>query len=306
MDASLQSREYYTNQQKMLPVNFNSQAYTSFNGNHGAYAPLPNIPFNGSQPKAMFDNHQFRNRGDLMDNNLENILLNEEITEYHVQIDSKDRNPLVYPNPFKYKVIFSPLDNLARHSDRTPGPVIQQSFTNVRYIVLENAILPIFDDVDMDHTLTENLYVLLNIKEYENRTNRYSTNDALMNSFAVMYNDKVINKTHYTTWSSNGIRIFPKDQLAKIDKLTISLQNEYGEDLRVGGMNSSCKDLGRTCRCIPYDEGDPDDPTTIIEEEIDIDCVKHNICHPMNRRFQNHFHFRVGVVEAHMNKKVFS
>jgi len=310
--SSLQSAEYYKQQGGPLPANF----YGSSNFNN-SYQPLPFIPFNGYDPKAMFNNHQFRNKGGLMDNNLEQILLAEEITEYHVQIDSKDRNPVIFPNPFKYKVTFAPIPNSIEKVNgkriilEAPNPVIYQNFTNVRYIVLENAILPYFNrinkngKVNLQDSLTDHMYIMLNIAEYQNKTNRYSTNDAMSEAFAVLYNDKKINETHYSTWSNNGIRIFPKDQLAKIDKWTISFQTPDGKDLFIGGMHR-CQDIGSGCECIEEDPGDPNDPETFIEEYIDPECARHNLRHPMNRIFQHHLQFRVGVVEAHMNKKVFS
>lgn len=319
--ASLQNSGYYKQDGGPLPANYyhdGGNATDPSSSFDKVYRPLPSIPFNGIDPKDIFNNHGFKNRNDLMHNNLERIILDEQIVEYHIQIDSKDRNPIIYPNPFKYTVTFQPLQNTSevvngkRIFQETPNPVIYQKLENVRYIVLENAILPIFnhirenDKINLQEELPDFMYVMLNIAEYQNQTNRFSTNDALSDSFAVIYCDKKINSTHYSTWSNNGIRIFPKDNLVTINKWNISFQDPYGKDLKVYGMHKNCSDTGERCNCEPEDKGDPNDPETWKEEFIDSDCAYHNLRHPMNRLFQHHLQFRVGVVEGRLNKKIFS
>ncbi|BCS83223.1 hypothetical protein QLL95_gp0900 [Cotonvirus japonicus] len=294
-----------------LPNNYNGQMnnyQTSFN-NH------PSVNINGYDPKANFTNNNFVNKGDIMYNNLNGILLNEEIREYSVMIDSKDRNYQTYPDPFNYEVKFNPLPKTVENINgkkivyEESMPFINDNFVNVRYIKLESVILPFYtqvrlvkedDDGDIIESvkvntvkpLTDNLYIILSLGEYTD-TNYRSTNDVLSESFAIIYFDKKISNTHYLGTTSNGIKIFPQDQLAKINKLKISFMDPYGKPLRCDHIDKRIKS-GMECTC--------NDP----EGDDDTDCFKHNLFHPLNPIYQHHIHFKVGVVEPRLNKKIFS
>lgn len=280
------------------------------------FNPLPNVQTFGYDPKSMFVNHNFINDGNLRHNNLAKILLNEEIREYSVLIDSKDRNYQVYPNPFQYDVRFSPLPksktiiNGKTITYEDPNPTINDSFSNVRYIKLEVAILPFYnyitkiseDSCDGDtvettsintlRPLTDNLYIVLSLGDYSD-INYRSTNDVLSDSFAVIYCDKLLNNTHYLGYTYNGIKIFQQDQLAKIDKLRISFMDPYGNKLSCNHLNKNIKS-NLECNCI--------DPCG----DDDSNCFKHNLYHPLNPIFQHHLHFKVGVVEPRLKKLTFN
>lgn len=289
-----------------------SNQYSNF---HSAFTPLPSIPFNGITPKSIFSNHNFINRGDLLHNDLHNIILNEQIREYSVLIDSKDRNYQMYPDPFYYDVKFNPLPKTReRYQGRTliheeANPVIHDNFINVRYIRLETIILPFYnriicteDKVDDEiiknckvntyRHLTENLYTVLSIGEYKD-VNYRSTNDVLSDSFATIYFDNKINDTHYLGYTSNGIKIFPPDQLAKIDKLRIRFMDPYGCPLTCLHVDKSIQS-NMECQCV----------NPIGDDETD--CFRHNLFHPLNPIFQHHIHFKVGVVEPRLNKMTFN
>lgn len=280
-----------------------------------AFNPLPNIQFNGYDPKGMFNNHNFINRNDIMHNNLNNILLNEEIREYSVMIDSKDRNYQIYPDPFTYDVRFNPLAKTKEIINgkivicEDPNPIINGKFTNVRYIKLETVILPFFTSIRNNtitdengdivdklqintyKPLTDNLYFVLFISGYSD-TNYRSTNDVLSESFATIYYDTRINNTHFLGYTSNGIKIFQRDQLGKIDRFKISFMDPYGYPLTCKHVDKKIKsNLICTCK----------DP----EGDDDTDCFKHNLFHPLNPIFQHHLHFKIGVIEPRLNKKIF-
>ena len=286
------------------------------NNFQNVFEPLPLIPFQGTDPKSNFRNHNFVNRNDLLNNNLQNILLNEEIREYTIIIDSKDRNYQIYPDPFSYEVKFNPLPKSREKVNgkyvtyEEPSPVINDSFKNVRYIKLETIILPFYtkikqvekeDDegdmvkiwnVDTKKLLSDNLYTVLSIGEYKD-VNYRSTNDVLADSFATIYYDCKISNTHFEGYTSNGIKYFPQDQLAKIDKLKISFMDPYGNPLRCEHLNKKIKS-NMVCTC--------EDP----EGDEDTDCFEHNIFHPLNPIYQHHLQFKVGVVEPRLKKNNFN
>lgn len=312
------SNNIYANKNFTLgtPIGFNGT------GNHSnfqtAFNPLPNIQTNGFDPKSIFSNHNFVNRNDLLNNNLDNILLNEEIREYSVMIDSKDRNYQVYPDPFCYEVKFGPMAksinivNGRRVIYEEPAPTINDNFTNVRYIKLDSVVLPLYtkirlethcgedDDeiitcpkVDNMNLLVNNLYTVLSLGGEYSDQNYKSTNDVLSDSFAVIYYDQMINNTHFVGYTKNGIKIFPQDQLGKIDRLKINFMDPYGKPLNCNHVD---KQILSCMECICQDP-DGDDDT---------DCFIHNIHHPLNPIFQHHLHFKIGVIEPRLNKVTFN
>jgi hypothetical protein len=123
--------------------------------------------------------------------------------------------------------------------------------------------------------------------------NYKSTNDVLSNSFATIYHDSKANNTHYFGCNSNGLKLFHKDQLGKIDKLKISFMDPYGNYLRCDHVDPTILS-GMECCC---NDPEGDDDTT---------CFKHNLQHPLNPIFQHHIHLKVGVVEARLNKTTFN
>lgn len=280
-----------------------------------AFRPLMNMKIQncGYDPKSFFVNYDFENRNHILHNNLDKILLNEEIREYSVMIDSKDRNYQVYTDPFNYEVKFRPLPKsrdkncgkITIHED--PSPTIYDNFTNVRYIKLDSIILPFYTKIKLENEmvdgeivenwkidttkmLTDDLYVVLSLGEYTD-INYRSTNDVLADSFAIIYYNNRLNDTHYLGSTSNGIKFFPKDQLAKIDKLKISFMDPYGNPIRCPHLDKEIKS-NMVCTC--------------KDDSYDVDCFKHNLFHPLNPIFQHHLHFKIGVVEPRLNKLTFS
>lgn len=308
----------YFNSNGNAPIGHNLNPMLYNQGNfQTAFAPPPNIQTNGYDPKGIFSNHNFINKNDILNNNLQNILLNEEIREYSVMIDSKDRNYQVYPDPFNYEVRFSPLPKTIEYLNgkkivhEDPAPTISDNFTNVRYIRLASTILPLYTKiryeeeldkhqeielipkVDTNNRLTQNLYVVLSLGDDYADPNYKSTNDVLSDSFAVIYFDHLLSETHYMGLSTNGIKIFPQDQLAKIDKLKISFMDPYGVPLTVDHVDKKIKS-NLVCTC--------SDPTG----DEDTNCFKHNLFHPMNPIFQHHIHLKIGVVEPRLGKLNFA
>jgi hypothetical protein len=265
------------------------------------------VPVFGNEPKSMFNNNGFKNPGDLLHNNLADIMMHEEIKEYSITIDSKDRNYQIYTDPFYYEVKFAPsmpTNSGEKSTYDDPSPYINGTFTNVRYVYLDVAILPYYNrikcesdvcdelehwKINTDFVISDNLYTVLNVGSLADE-NYYSTNDLVSNSFAVLYFKEEVSKTHYRAFSTNGIKIFPSDSLGKINKLKINFLDNYGSPI-------SCHHLDKTlpfnCACT-CDDGK--------EENT---CFMHNLFHPLNPIFQHHIQLKIGVVEPRMSKKTF-
>lgn len=281
---------------------YNSPVDAAYSNFPKAYAPSIPLDVNGWDPKSGFTNKNFQNQNDILINNLGANILDEHIKEYSLLIDSKDRNYKAYPNPFKYKVKFGPLPSRPEmnngkfevYTDTTP--YIYNVYTNIRYIKLETVLLPYFyrekdGRIDPRFALTNNLYTLVHIDEYTD-VNQNSTNDVLMSSFGICYYDYRINDTHFAVDPLNAIKIFPPDKLATLKSLSLSITDPYGKVFDPIHLN---KQIETASECLCDEDDDYED-----------ECYIHSIKHPLNPIFQNHFHFKIGVVEPNFNKKVFN
>jgi len=267
--------------------------------------------------RMIFTNNNFDNKNEILHNNLNSNILDENIKEYSVLIDSKDRNYQTYPDPFHYQVILNPLPrsknivNGRKIIYEDPNPTIYGNFVNVKYIKLEEVILPFYnkivehqefvDDkpmtkfkINTKEQLTENLYTVLDMDFGGNfiNTNYKSSNEVLSESFAIIYFSSKINDTHFRGITKNGNKIFPKDQLGKIDKLNINFTDPYGNPITCKHVKKEIRS-NLVCQCNS-------------ETEEDTICFKHNLFHPLNPIFQHHLHFKVGVIEPGFNKNIYS
>lgn len=106
------------------PRSFSNQQWTNqmkgYYNYDQAFAPQQNI----------IDRPDFINNGNVIHNNLGQILLSEHIGEYKLKINSIDRNTSKYPSIFKQQVIFDDSCGFLR------------SFKNVKYISIDTVILP--------------------------------------------------------------------------------------------------------------------------------------------------------------------
>lgn len=93
-------------------------------------------PYNQYQyMQNVINNQSINNNKNLHDN-----LTSEQIIDYQINIDSDDRKIETYPDPFNYIVSFKALGR-GKDFPETPGPVIIRSFSNIKYIKLDNIIL---------------------------------------------------------------------------------------------------------------------------------------------------------------------
>ena len=143
--------------------NFNSITTNNMPSNNGSHNF--NSAFQINSP--FIEKADFRNKNDLLHNNVNENLLLEQIVEYNLNIDSIDRSLVAYPNPFDFTVTFgghgsvsetktfikkkslnlgavneSKYENKKIVYEGTPGPIINKKFKNVKYLRLDYVILP--------------------------------------------------------------------------------------------------------------------------------------------------------------------
>jgi len=243
----------------------------------------------------------FTNKNDILYNNLEKNILDQQIQEYIIQIDSKDRDTKIYPNPFDMKVSFNPIGDTYDKSTNTtykgtPKPTIPLDFSNVKYIKLENIILPrncyvTFDKdsneliYDPNRKLEDQRFLLLNIDEINSNTT-FGTNDNINRSFGTIFCEKIISREHFIGHSYGCIKVFKNTELENIKTWTIKITDCSGN---------------------------------IISPHIDINCNTPNYCicnnknydttkcicnyklHPLNKEFQVYMLFKIGVLCNDLN-----
>lgn len=91
-------------------------------------------PKNPAEYGLYLDRKEFKLEMPLYPNISENLAA-ENVTEYVIIIDSSDRNTSLYPNPFILKTFFNQSDDTTRLN-------IPRSFENVKFMRIENVILP--------------------------------------------------------------------------------------------------------------------------------------------------------------------
>ena len=244
----------------------------------------------------------FKNKNDILYNNLEQNILDQQIQEYVIQIDSKDRDTKIYPNPFDMKVSFNPIGDTYDKSTNTiykgtPKPTIPLDFSNVKYIKLENIILPRncylkLDDndtneliYDPDKKLEDQRFLLLNIDEINSNTT-FGTNDNINRSFGTIFCEKIISKEHFIGHSYGCIKVFKNTELENIKTWTIKITDCSGNIISPH-IDINCN-TPNYCIC----DNENYDPTK---------CICNYKSHPLNKNFQVYMLFKIGVLCNDLN-----
>ena len=246
--------------------------------------------------RSLIEPMNYVNKNNTLHNNIEPIILDEHIVEYRLYIDSLDRDINVYPDPFSFKVIFN-------GSSTTPNPVIQRTFRNVKFIKLENIILPKYIhnktdpetgnvEIDKSYSLFNERFVYMNIKELNNER-AYTTFDnhlrtcdnncstfKLPKPFSVIIPDKFL-FDHYSGVPCYGSYIFKDSTLGNLDSLTFEFYDSCGRKLMLTDMFCP-QEVTKAC-C-------DNDPISLCDPR-----------HPLNKHKQVFFTLLIGVVESQIN-----
>lgn len=219
----------------------------------------------------------FRNKNNLLHNNVNENLLLEQIIEYNLNIDSLDRSLIAYPNPFNFTVTFEGHGNVSEIKtftkknsynpgsinenkyenkkivyEGTPGPIINKRFKNVKYLRLDYVILPRtniiikIEDEDEEDICTSNddadkltsKYKYLILRINEIKTdNILGTNKNLENDVFVLYPERVMGKNYIMWLPTSGYRNYKNSNLENITKLTFEILTPKGETIVIYDEN---------------------------------------------------------------------
>lgn len=276
-----------------------------------------NNAFRQNEPLIEKINHD--NNNNLLHNNVSNNILDEHVTEYRIDIDSFDRDIKTYHNPFDFKVKFGVPSNNTLNTTTyekgkiitineklsgPPKPHINRSFKNVKYIKLDNIVLPQYSNVtydtenekyilDPESYLVDDRYVSLAINELDlNRTFCTSDDNYRVNPkngniinppcpFARIYPEVKLGSIYYTGTPYFGSKYYDSSSLGNIKSLSIKFFDSCGVPLSYDNK-FSYKEIKKA-----EDEGNP----------IPLDDLRH----PLNKKNQVHLSFIIGVIEAQIN-----
>lgn len=257
--------------------------------------------------KPLIHQMDYSNKNELLHNNVNDDVLDENIIEYKIDIDSIDRDISKYPDPFTFVVKFAPIPN--RNNQSNPSILID--FRNVKYVKLAHIILPTHtkiiknknDNHDHDHNddddeyifdshsnIFEDRFVQLVIKELTNTntqvyttaddTTRYTDNDMPYSPprpFGLITCDKLINRNYFSGTTCNAIKIYEKKQLGNITQLSISFMDSYGIPIKMEGIEKN---------------------------EKNDKLSRNDLRHPLNKKTQVHLVLLIGVVTSAINNTV--
>jgi len=301
------------------PMTYNQQQQMKYNPN------MSNFNQAFEKRNQIIEPIDYRNTGNLLHNNVGPVVLNEQITEYRINIDSLDRDIRVYPNPFDFKVKFNPSSNgivrtevkkrgklktINDFFDGQPGPHIVRNFRNVKYIKLDNIVLPqhtefceIINDenekeliFDKNSNLLDDRFVSLSIKElecnriydtfddgirFDSKTGELFTPSKI---FGIIFPDKRLGRNFYTGTPFYSTKVYDNSQLGNLDNLTIKFYDSCGVPLKINNLYTYNE------LCQAEENGNP----------IPIYDLKH----PLNKKHQLHLSFVVGVIEAQINNNI--
>jgi hypothetical protein len=213
-----------------------------------------NIGFNYN--KAYSSNQEIivpidmRNKNNLIHNNIYDDLLNEEIREFQLYINSSDRKYTVYSNPFDLVVSFGAAGpskvNMGGNKvliEGTPGPLISKTLRNLKYIKLDHIVLPRTVTLDVDlsgnymfstdskYDLDKNRFLIIKIKELSSE-NILSTSNIVTDDCFVIYPEKKLGDNAIMWIPTYGNRLFLNGNLGELKKMTIEILDYQGNVLQ--------------------------------------------------------------------------
>lgn len=226
-----------------------------------------------AEGQIMLNKLDFRNQGNVLHDNLKDDLLHENIIEYTINIDSFDRNISSYPDPFHFVCTFGAIAGgmIQREeyidyshkekgtqiiSEKMPGtsmPYIRRKFSNVKYIKLECASLPLYSNIvydagtlswifDTSSTLTKDRFVVLKIKELDSHK-VHSTGPVTDGYGFILVPDTIPTGSNYFTAVppniTSKIFIFKDSHLGNLERLTIDFTDSFGTPLKYSNLDSN-------------------------------------------------------------------
>jgi hypothetical protein len=271
-----------------------------------------------AQNNPMIEKADFKNKNNMIHNNMGDNLLSEHIAEYQLHLDSNDRTMTTYQNPFKFIVSFGGSSGKKTvkkkyrvktpdgkdiydyyedfTTEGTPAPIIGREFKNVKYIKLDYLIMPrtIYLTKDVSGTyqktdsaplnLTRYKYLIVKIKELGSGR-IVSTNNVIGDDSFLVYPDKFLGVDNVLWVTSYGSRIYTNSNLGNITRLSIYILDPNGNQLCI----------------IDHDTSKEIDMSVIVTGSTKYTEDELNSLKLLNPELQCNLSFLMGVVEGELN-----
>lgn len=242
----------------------------------------------------------YRNKNDVIHNNLGDNLLNERLMEYKINIDGYDRDINTYLDPFKFVVTFDPAPKQSIQTNTfidpidakkgkyitqtqfasSPMPYIDRAFHNVKYVKVDTVVLPQWGKIiknesdeyifDPTSSLLKDRFITLKMKEL-NTSTFCATNNRLAGDTFQLFPDRLLGLDYYVATPYYASKIYPSSQLGNIKKLSIEFFDSFGNPLTYGAV-------------LDPKNNDPD-----------------SLQNPKNKKIQPNVNLIFGIVESELN-----
>ena len=224
------------------------------------------------QQQPFIERQNFKNQNNIIHNNIQNNIQSEYFVDYTIDIDSKDRDS-VFLDPFKYTVTFAPVTKgvdrreewinpnnkaLGKHMVETtyrgsPAPYVSKSFKNVKYIRVDNVILPKFGGItydsgsgnwilDSSKNLSDERYIIMKLKNIDSRYN-LSTNTIVESNGVKLIPDTIPTSGNFfyavPANANNVIKTYNTSLLGNVDRLSVEFYDCSGNQLKYNDLDLS-------------------------------------------------------------------
>lgn len=264
--------QYTSDPNSLNPSNHTQENNPSGNFIQSTYQPKINDFRNAYlQNEPMIERQNFRNQNNVLHNNLHGDIQSESVMNYTIDIDSKDRDITSYLDPFKYTVVFAPPSretvqksewiNPNNHSlgtrivsttfNSTPPPNINRQFKNIKYIRVDNVILPKYYDIaydsgswilDTTKDLSKDRYVVMKFRNIDSRYN-LSTNAIVESTGIKLIPDTIpVNGNFYYAIPANAnniVKVYNTSALGNLDRLYVEFYSSSGNLLKYNNLDST-------------------------------------------------------------------
>lgn len=254
-----------------IPNTYQNIYNAKMNLNNAEQSFLSNTP--------LISKNDFTNKKTTLHDNLGENLKTENLVDYTIHINSINRDLLSYPSPFTFTTTFGGLSHYEYQNLNKSGmlvsmkgtiePNIERNLLNIKAITLNNVYLPrtniIITEINADpeipiiyklsdhddHAFNRKRFMIIKIKEL-NTPRILSTGNPIGNNCFVINFDK---GRMEQIWFSNCCTMtFPNSLLKKIDKLTLQLCDDEGNEVKLLNTDGSYFDIRQKLKDEPTNE----------------------------------------------------
>jgi hypothetical protein len=221
-----------------------------------------------------------------------NVLDNKSNKQLIIDYFNGNKNKLNYIDTPQNQVTNGTISDNYKLSIDGHNYIYSKINNNINTLNFNNTISNMY--ILSSNKLSDDRYLLLSIKEIDNN-NDYATDQAIENSFSVLFPDYYTDYYYYLD-TNHHEKSYDDGNLGNITKMSIKFQNSSGSDININYKNILDYDIDTPkdkCIC-EYD-------TNTGEKIRNYQCSHSYLRHTGYEKLQNTLMFKVGVVEGIQN-----